>query len=152
MNASLCFRAVYLCRDARSTSSQPIRTNQGDTFLRLYQVRSPPAPPVPPPPPPLLFNPGLLHVSQNTPEKTGMAAVHIGVISCSFISAAHWLTSISWVQLTVQPHVAYKLLLYAPVAAPLCATFSLLLLLLPLPLLLQHSLYSHCVCVCLDYE
>lgn len=37
---SLCFRAVYLCRGARSTSSLPIQTNQEDTFLRLYQVRS----------------------------------------------------------------------------------------------------------------
>lgn len=35
----LCFRVVYLCRDARSTSSQPIWMNQADTCLRLYQVR-----------------------------------------------------------------------------------------------------------------
>lgn len=39
-NYRFSFRAVYLCRDARSTSSQPIRTNQGDTSLRSYQVRS----------------------------------------------------------------------------------------------------------------
>ncbi len=75
MPLSLCFRAVYLCRDARSTSSRLIRMNQEDTFLRLYQVSPPLAPRVRPPPP--LFLP-LVHF---TPLKK-----HLGNGTNSFAS------------------------------------------------------------------
>lgn len=90
MHLSLCFRAVYLCRDARSTSSQRIQTNQEDTFLRLYQVSSLLASSLPPLPPPLI-----------SPETTlPLRRVYIRVIVFILFLVVHFPF---WV-LAVHPH------------------------------------------------
>lgn len=124
MHLSLCFRAVYLCRDARSTSSQRIQTNQEDTFLRLYQVSSLLASSLPPLPPP--------HIS---PETTlPLRRVYIRIIVFILFLVGHFRF---WV-LAVHPH---KYDVYAPLVAIACTTFSLLFL------FHLFSLYSHRACL-----
>lgn len=83
----VCFRAVYLCRVAKSTSLQPIQTNQGDTCLRSYQVRSSPAPT-----PLSLFIPKLLHHFSTKKKPWKWHESYIWSLSRSFIFAAHWTT------------------------------------------------------------